>query len=449
MLKKTLFLMLLCVNTLLSAQASAKAKHVVLVSLDGFRPDFYLQQQWPAPYIKEMAEEGVHALGVRGIFPSVTYPSHTTLVTGALPKHHGIYYNSPFEPGGYGGRWYWENSWIQTETLWDAVNKAGMTSAAFFWPVTVGAPIDYNVPEVWSVEKGYGFLEKTREHESPKGFIQELEREVTGQLNSKTFNGDYLNREDRTGEMAAYTLETYKPNFMAVHLIATDHFQHDEGKNGPTVAKALAASDRAVGKIIEAATRAEILDDTVIIVTGDHGFVDVHSALSPNVWLVEAGLMEDKKDRGDWKATFHTTGASAFLILKNPKDRKTLRKVREKLASIPNNMKKLFRIVERDELDRIGADPNAALALAPAPGVDISWSTSGPVLKPKSGGTHGFFPEFKAIETGFVAWGPAVAENKIIEQMGLEDIAPLISRLLGLDFAAKDGILYPGIVRKD
>ncbi|WP_395377428.1 alkaline phosphatase family protein [Marinicella sp. W31] len=449
MLRTSFLLLFMCVHVLSAAQETAKAKHVVLVSVDGFRADFYLQEKWPAPYIKEMAQEGVHALGVRGIFPSVTYPSHTTLVTGALPKHHGIYYNSPFEPEGYSGRWYWENSWIQTETLWDAVKKADMTSAAFFWPVTVGAPIDYNVPEVWSLEKGYGLLGKTREHQTPKGFIEELEREVTGQLNSKTFSGDYLNREDRTGEMAAYTLETYKPNFMAVHLIATDHFQHDEGKNGPTIPKALAATDRAIGKIIEAATRAEILDDTVIIVTGDHGFVDVHSALSPNVWLVEAGLMEDKRDRGDWKATFHTTGASAFLILKNPKDRKTLRKVREKLASIPDNMKKLFRIVERDELDRIGADPNAALALAPVPGVDISWSSRGPVLKPKSGGTHGFFPDFKAIETGFVVWGSAVAENKMIEHMGLEDIAPLISQLLGLDFTAKDGILYPGILRKD
>ena len=449
MLRRLMGLLLLCFSVLVSAEDQAKVKHVVLVSIDGFRPDHYLKEKWPAPYIKEMAEQGVHALGVRGIFPSVTYPSHTTLVTGAMPKHHGIYYNSPFEPEGYSGRWYWENSWIQTETLWDAVKKADMTSAAFFWPVTVGAPIDYNVPEVWSLEDGYGALDKTREHESPKGFVEELEREVTGQLNSNTFNGDYMNREDRTGEMAAYTLETYKPNFMAVHMIAVDHFQHYEGKNGPTIPKALAASDRAVGKIIEAATRAKILDETVIIVTGDHGFVDVHSALSPNVWLVEAGLLEDKKDRGDWKATFHTTGASAFLILKDQKDKRTLKKVRQKLDSLPANVKKLFRIVEREELDRVGAANDAAFALAPVPGVDISWSAKGPVLKPKSGGTHGFFPEFKAIETGFVAWGPSMAKNKTIEQMGLEDIAPLISHLLGLDFNAKDGVLYPGMLRKD
>ena len=94
--------------------------HVVLISIDGFRPDFYLDKTWPAPTIQQFAAEGVHALGARGVFPSVTYPSHTTLITGALPIRHGIYYNSPFEPGGQTGRWYWEESLIQSETLWDA-----------------------------------------------------------------------------------------------------------------------------------------------------------------------------------------------------------------------------------------------------------------------------------------------------------------------------------------
>ena len=63
--------------------------------------------------------------GVRGVFPTVTYPSHTTLITGAMPARHGIYYNSPFEPGGQTGRWYWEADAIRVPTLWDAVREAG------------------------------------------------------------------------------------------------------------------------------------------------------------------------------------------------------------------------------------------------------------------------------------------------------------------------------------
>ena len=52
--------------------------------MDGFWPDFSLEEKWPAPNLKKMARDGVQALGVRGAFPSVTYPLHTTLVSGAM-----------------------------------------------------------------------------------------------------------------------------------------------------------------------------------------------------------------------------------------------------------------------------------------------------------------------------------------------------------------------------
>ncbi|WP_373518620.1 hypothetical protein [Pricia sp.] len=74
--------------------------------------------------------------------------------------------------------------------------------------------------------------------------------------------------------------------------------------------------------------------------------------------------MEDKENRGNWKATFHTSGASAFLHLKDPKDKKTLNLVQDKLEGLQENYKKLFRVMNWEELDRIGADHNAVLALA-------------------------------------------------------------------------------------
>lgn len=430
---------------ILSIVAVAQEHHVVLVSIDGFRPDFYLEEQWPAPNLKRMAREGVHAEGVTGVFPSVTYPSHTTIVTGARPIAHGIYYNTPFEPARQTGKWYWESASIQVPTLWDAVKAKGLKSASFLWPVTVGAPIDYNVPEVWSLTKGADRTEAMRAA-ATSGFLEELEREVTGKIHSGTFNGDYLNREDRIGEMAAYTLENYKPNLMALHLVATDHFQHEQGRDGHKVHTALAASDRAIGKILEAAERADLLDKLTIIITGDHGFVNIHAALSPNVWLVEEGLMEDRKDRGDWKAAFHTAGASAFLILKDPKDQGTLEAVKAKLAILPEAYKKLFRVVDRAELDAIGADPNAALALAPVPGIAMSRKSSGPALSARSGGTHGYFPDFAQIETGFVAWGAGVAAAKQVPNLKLEDIAPIISELLNLEMKPPHGALYPGVL---
>ncbi|WP_434037364.1 alkaline phosphatase family protein [Formosa sp. 4Alg 33] len=430
------------------AQDKKMSQHVVLISVDGFRPEFYLEEKWPVPNLKHMVKEGVSATGVRGIFPSVTYPSHTTLITGSYPMDHGIYYNSPFEEKGQTGRWYWEYDLIKTKTLWTAVKEAGKTSASFMWPVTVGADIDYNIPENWYLDSSYGKIKPMRDFESPEGFLKEMEEEVLGKLNDKTFNGDYLNREDRIGEMAAYTLETYKPNFMSIHLFAVDHFQHEQGREGEKVYTSIAAVDRAIGKIKEAAIRAGLEDQTTFIITGDHGFADIHSALSPNIWLVEEGLIEDKKDRGNWKAAFHTSGASAFLMVKNKGDNKTVEKVRKKLDELPSNIKKLFRVVDRAELDEIGADPNAVLALAPIPGIAMSSKTNGDILSARTGGTHGYYPDFKQIETGFVAFGAGISKSKTIEKMGLEDIAPIINELLDLNFESKKGVLYPGILTK-
>ena len=447
-MKKLIFILAaLSLTSLVTfGQLPSPSEHVILISIDGFRPEFYTEEQWPAPNLQQMAEKGVFSSGVRGVFPSVTYPSHTTLITGAKPIDHGIYYNSVFEPEGQTGRWFWESDLIKVPTLWDAVRDAGLKSASFIWPVSVGAPIDYNIPEVWSLEDGYGRIQPLRDHETPQGLLAEMEKEVLGQLNERTYSGDYLNREDRTGEMAAYVLETYQPNLVTLHLIAADHFQHEEGRNGEKVHLAIGAIDRAIGKIKEAAERAGILDKTTFIITGDHGFVDIHTAIAPNVWLTEAGIMEDKPDRGNWKATFHTAGASAFLHLNNADDQKTAQQVRQLLNGLPSKYRKLFRVVDREELDEIGADPNAVLALAPVPGVAMSSSASGEALKAARGGTHGFYPDFKEIQTGFVAWGAGVAEGKELTTLGLEDIAPIVASLLQLDFTPKDGVLYPGIL---
>ncbi|MEK6481934.1 ectonucleotide pyrophosphatase/phosphodiesterase [Catalinimonas sp. 4WD22] len=446
-MNKYFFIVILSLTKLFAFGQSTPSEHVVLISVDGFRPEFYQEEKWPAPNLKQMAQDGVSASGVRGVFPSVTYPSHTTMITGAKPIDHGIYYNAPFEAEGQTGRWYWESELIQVPTLWDAVREAGLKSASFIWPVSVGAPIDYNIPEVWSLEEGYGRIQPMRDHQTPEGFLEEMEKEVLGEINERTFNGDYLNREDRIGEMAAYVLENYKPNLITVHLIAADHFQHEQGREGEKVHLAIGAIDRAIGKIKEAAERADILDKTTFIITGDHGFVDIHTTIAPNVWLVEAGLLEDRKDRGEWKAAFHTSGASAFLHLKNPDEQQTIEQVKTILYELPDKYQKLFRVVDREELDEVGADPNAVLALAPVPGINMSSSTSGEVLRSASGGTHGFYPDFKEIETGFVTWGAGISNRKQVPTIGLEDIAPIVAYLLRLEFKPKDGVLFPGIVR--
>ncbi len=424
-------------------------RHVVLVSIDGLRPEFYLDPTWPAPMMQQMVAEGAHAEAVRGVFPSVTYPSHTTLVTGARPARHGIYYNSPFEPEGATGAWYWYADAIRVDTLWQAVHRAGGTSAAVSWPVSAGAEIDYNLPEIWSLDPTAAPLAAMRDATRPSGLWQELEREAAGPLNGETFHIDFLTRDDRAGDIAAYLLAKKRPSLLAVHLIETDHWQHERGREDWLVRRAVAAVDRALAQMVEAAEREGILEQTTFVVTGDHGHVDLHTLLAPNVWLTAAGLLEQpgEGERGRWRATFHTSAASAFLMLRDPADREAVTAARTALEALPAGLRRLFRIVDREELDRLGASPEAAFALNPAPGVHFTSSAEAPAVRPSQGATHGYVPDFPQIHTGLVLWGAAVREGAVAQELHLEDIAPIVAALLGLDdFEAPDGVLPAGLL---
>lgn len=428
------------------------ADHVVLISVDGLRPEFYLEQRWPAPMMQRMAREGAHANAVRGVTPTVTYPSHTTLVTGALPARHGILHNRPFEEDGPSGRWYMESDMIQVPTLWDAVADAGLTSGGISWPVSAGAPIDWNIPEYWSVSGREDDLTGPAAHTAalrsrvtPAGLFEEIVQARLGRF-PPFYWGRNRAREDVVGAMAGYLIERYRPNLLLVHLNQTDYYQHAYGREHPEVRLAVAAVDRVIARMVEAAERAGILERTAFVVGGDHGFVDVNTRISPNVWLVEAGLHEDRPDRGKWRAAFHPGGGSAFLHLRNPRDRAAVADVRRILGALPADVRSLFRVVERDELDALGADPESVLALAAVPGVTFEGATSGPAVAEGSGGTHGYLPEFPQIHTGFIAWGAGVSSGRVIPLMGLEDVAPVVAALLGLDFHAPDGVLRPGIL---
>ncbi|OOQ57785.1 alkaline phosphatase family protein [Mucilaginibacter pedocola] len=446
-MKKILFAILLTLPA--CAAFAQQAKHVVIISIDGFRPDFYREDKWATPTLHRMMAEGVSADGVRGVFPSVTYPSHTTIITGAKPLKHGIYYNSPFEPDGATGRWYWETNLIKVPTLWDAASKAGLKTASVLWPVSVGAKVDYNIPEFWPLDKNVERTTPQRENSVPKGLFEEIEVNATGKLDAAKLSSDFASADENGSRMVAYIIKKYKPNLLTFHIFAVDHAEHAEGRDGQHVRQAVAGADHAVNNVLEAIEQAGLKDSTAVIVTGDHGFSNIHTAVAPNVWLTKAGLLSKANGKTTWKAQFHTSGAAAFLMLKDAKDQQTLQKVRSELEALPESTKKLFRVVERAELDKIGTDPNVALALAPVEGVSMSGAADGDAVRAASGGTHGFYPDFQHIQTGFIASGAGVKKGVSMPLIGLEDIAPLAAKLLGVKFNAPDGVLYPGMLATD
>ena len=414
---------------------SQPAKHVVLITLDGSRPDFYLDTSWHAVNLRQLMKEGAHANGVTSVFPTMTYPSHTTIITGVQPAKHGIYYNSMFEPTGATGKIYWQDSAIKAPTLWTAAQKKGLKTAAIFWPVSAAAPVMYNFPDVGSAG------EKERiAFSKPLGLLQDFKNNVF----HDTSRIDY-GQDTNTARMASYIIRKDQPNLMLIHFFGIDHFEHEEGRDGPKVRNAVSVADQGIGLIINSLKEAGIWNETVLIITGDHGFNNVTTSVNPNIWLLKAGLITDiKKD--DWKAQFFSVGGSAYLYLKNRNDKQTLASVMKLLAELPDNEKKLFRIIDRQKLNSVGGNPEVAFALSAMNGASFGNSFTGEAVKPGKGGAHGSFPDAHEIQTGFVARGPGIKKGGMIPEMNLRDIAPTIAKLLGFPFPSADGKVPAGLL---
>jgi len=408
--------------------------HVVLISVDGFRPDFYLDTAWPTHNIRALMNNGAYAKGVNSVFPSMTYPSHTTMVTGVQPAKHGVYFNAMFEPEGSTGKIYWNDSSIHVPTLWQAAQQKGLTAASLLWPVSADAPVAYNIPDIGSLG------EKVREQYSkPAGFVDTLKATV--------FNGaakiDY-GKNVNVARIAAYVIQQAQPSLMTIHFFAVDHAEHMEGRNGAMVKEAVQDADSGVAIIVDALKQARIWDSTVVIVTGDHGFVDVKTTLNPNVWLHAQGLCNDVKI-GDWKAQFFTVGGSAYLYVKN-NDPQVTSQVKAILNGLPEDKKKLFAIVDRKRLDAIGANPEVPLALTGLNGTSFGGAFTGDDIKPGHGGTHGYFPNFKDIQTGFIAYGPGIRKGRVIPEMNERDICSVVATLLGLRLPTATGKVPAGLL---
>ena len=99
-------------------------RKMVLVSLDAMYKADMLKLKKCMPEEEWLTGSAV-SLEVKTVFPALTYPAHTTLVTGCEPARHGIWHNQPFQPEKQPEMraWYWEERQVKRETLFQAVKR--------------------------------------------------------------------------------------------------------------------------------------------------------------------------------------------------------------------------------------------------------------------------------------------------------------------------------------
>jgi len=205
------------------AQGLGRARHVVIISIDGLRPEFYLDDSWGAPELRALLKAGSHARAAEGVFPTVTYPNHATIVTGVRPARHGVLSNTIPTPAGTRGRWYEEVSDLRASPIWEWARTAGLTTAAVSWPVTAGARIDLLVPERdYYAQKEP--LERLRADSTP-GIFDRLGVTPKAEMFKDAVLWDAFLTETVTA-----MIRQARPNLLLVHLVQTDYFQHRVGR---------------------------------------------------------------------------------------------------------------------------------------------------------------------------------------------------------------------------
>ncbi len=106
----------------IAAGERAAAASVLMISVDGLKPEYVLDADahgLKIPFLRSLMRDGAYARGVTGVWPTVTYPSHTTLLTGVSPAEHGIYNNLEFDPKDtFANAWFW---YAATDSRTDAV----------------------------------------------------------------------------------------------------------------------------------------------------------------------------------------------------------------------------------------------------------------------------------------------------------------------------------------
>ena len=438
-LRTTVFFLFLFASSLIAQQPHP----VLMISIDGLRPDYVThadEHQLKIPTLRRLRTEGTYADGVVGVFPTVTYPSHTTLVTGVWPAEHGILNNTRFDPERkFGGAWYWYADQIKVPTLWSAAKAAGLHTASVSWPVTVDAtPIDFLIPEYWRTSAAESSNPDDRfmmnAVSRPDGEVQRI---------SERINTPYMMGNDTSPEgdetRTLYSLDIlkqHKPEFMTIHLSSLDEEEHLHGPFSDEANADLEKIDAMVARLISQEMTNN--PDAVIVIVSDHGFVHVDHALNLFIPFLQAGLIQTKASASavtvtSWTAEPWPLGAMFAIMLHDPSDTATLEKIHTlltKLAADPNNG--IEAVLDQKQVVALGGVPQASFVVTLKPGYTAGASLTGALVgESPVKGTHGYNPRTTPeMHASFFAIGPSIHAGKDLGIVDMRRIAPTIAGLL-------------------
>jgi predicted AlkP superfamily pyrophosphatase or phosphodiesterase len=418
----------------------APAAPVLMISVDGLKPEYVLDADahgLKIPFLRSLMRDGAYARGVTGVWPTVTYPSHTTLLTGLSPAEHGIYNNLEFDPKNtFANAWYWYAQQIRVPTLWQAAHEAGLSTASIGWPVSVGATaVDFLIPEYWrvarltDVDPSDALLMAAMSR--PEGLLQKMQARLGSYMrgNDPSPPGDEIKTR-----FALDILKTQKPKFMTIHLSSLDEQQHGHGPFSPEANADLEVLDGQLAQLF-AVSRAND-PKAIALVVSDHGFVHITHKVNLMQPFLRAGLLQSG---GSWKAQPWSGSGMAAVMLHDPADSQTQAQVRDLLQVMqadPNNG--IAEVLERDAIKRRGAFPDASFLIVMKLGYYALADPTSPMVSDVQGtaGSHGFSPQYPEMRAAFFIEGSGIAHGRDLGLIDMRQVAPTVAQLLGVRLGA-------------
>ncbi len=433
-----------------------KAQHVILISVDGLAASYLDDPHTPLPTLRRLAAQGARAKGMLCSFPTVTWPNHTTLVTGVSPRRHGLIGNSYFDRAA--GRkidflpdpLFDKEEIVKAPTVYDVAHAAGLKTAGVIWPATRNArTLTWGVPDC-------GTRELWEKYATP-GWLDELRREGIPVDMQEPWckGGGGPQRDWMYARIAAHLLRRHAPNLLLLHLVETDHIQHARGPRTPDASWACSYADDRLRDVVEAVEAAGLAARTAIFVVSDHGFFEYRKTILPNVLLRREGLVRlgpggAVESRDAWCLP---QGGAAYVYVLDPKRRAELV---PRLRSLLRHVEGVQAVLEETEFHGVGLptpaeDPRMPdLILAAREGYSFGDSAAGdsPFAEGAVRGTHGALPEDPRLHATFVAWGAGIRRGAALEIIRNVDVAPTVARLLGLRLEGTEGRVLEEILER-
>lgn len=377
--------------------APATVPALILISLDGFRPDYL--DRGLTPNLAALAARGVQARWLAPTFPTKTFPQHYTIVTGLHPSHHGIVANS-FVDRTDGARFRYTDTasallprWWGGEPVWVTAERQGVRAATMFWPGS-DAVIAGVRPSRW-----------------------------------KRYDGDVPDAARVDTALAWLTLPAAdRPRFVTLYFSDIDHWGHETGPDSPQLNDALRDTDAVLGRLVRGLERFGLLDRVNLVVVSDHGMTPTSERR-----LV---FLDDYVDT----TAVRMVEGGPFILLQ-PARGSSPDSLLAQLAAAPHL--RLYRSDRTPPQWRYGDGPR----VPPVVGVaEDGWllTTRSALARRRNrynGGDHGFDPASPTMRALFLAAGPSFRRGQVAEPFSNVHLYELLCAALGLVPAGNDGSL--------